>query len=332
MNDSSPLLEVKDLEFSFTVGGGLLVGGQRRVKVVDRVSFSLARGETLGLVGESGSGKTTVARAILRALRPSGGSVRLNVGGESHDLARLSERRLRPLRRHMQMVFQDPHSSLNARMTARDIIAEPLQCLGGALSRAEIDERVREIAGKCRLNLEHLRRFPHAFSGGQRQRIGIARALILYPEIVVCDESVAALDVSTQADILNLLAELQDEMGTSYLFISHDLAVVAHLSDRVAVLYAGALMELASAKKIFAAPRHPYTRVLMSAIPSIEKSHQFRPIKLPGEIPSPGALPSGCRFNTRCPRVRDRCRIEVPVWRELENNHRIACHFPEETS
>ena len=330
MSEIRPLLEVENLEVSFVVGGKLFGGGGKRVKVVDKVSFSLPRGETMGLVGESGSGKTTIARAVLRAMDPDDGSARLHVNGEAHDLVRLSQSRLRPLRRHMQMVFQDPHSSLNARMTARDIIAEPLECLGGRISRAEIDERVREMADKCRLNLEHLRRFPHAFSGGQRQRIGIARALILRPELVVCDESVAALDVSTQADILNLLAELQDEFGASYLFISHDLAVVERLSTRVAVLYAGAMMESAPTRRIFAAPRHPYTRALMSAIPTIGADRPFQPIKLPGEIPALGALPSGCRFHTRCPRARERCAKEAPLLREMGSQHWAACHFPEE--
>lgn len=330
MSETRPLLEVENLEVSFAIGGGFFGGAGKRAKVVDKVSFSLPRGETLGLVGESGSGKTTVARAVLRALDPDGGSVRLHINGGTHDLARLSQSRLRPLRRHMQMVFQDPHSSLSARMTARDIIAEPLECLGGRLSRAEIDERVREMADKCRLNLEHLRRFPHAFSGGQRQRIGIARALILRPELVVCDESVAALDVSTQADILNLLAELQDEFGASYLFISHDLAVVERLSTRVAVLYAGAMMELAPARKIFSVPRHPYTRALMSAIPIINAERPFQPIKLSGEIPAPGTMLSGCRFHTRCPRARERCAKEAPLWRKMGSDHWAACHFPEE--
>jgi peptide/nickel transport system ATP-binding protein len=228
----------------------------------------------------------------------------------------------------MQLIFQDPYASLNPRMTVRDIIAEPLECQNN-LSREAIDEQIREIAALCKLNVEHLRRFPHAFSGGQRQRICIARALISRPEFVVCDESVSALDVSIQAEVINLLMDLQEKLGLTYLFIAHDLSVVAQISSSVAVLYVGKFVELAPTQKLFFSPRHPYTRALMSAVPKVDRRLPFNPIKLEGEIPNPADPPSGCRFHTRCPHATDICRTKPPQWRPIEVDHMVACHHAE---
>ena len=328
---ANPLIEVENLKVHFPVGatGPLFRRSDLVVKAVDDVSFIIERGGTLGLVGESGSGKTTAGRAILRAIAPTDGVIRFHLGGEAIDVTALETTALRGFRRHMQLIFQDPYTSLNPRMTVRDIIAEPLeiQRLG---SRAEIDERVRAIAAKCKLNIEHLRRFPHAFSGGQRQRIGIARALVASPQFIVCDESVSALDVSIQAEIVNLLLDLQEEFGLTYLFIAHDLSIVAQVATTVAVMYVGRLVEMAPTRKVFFAPKHPYTRALLSAVPTVDSRTRFDPIKLVGEIPNPTDLPTGCRFNTRCPFVRDRCRVDEPEWRPLEPDHYVACHFAEE--
>ena len=323
-----PLVKIEDLEVHFPIRGkGLFGGAAGLVKAVDGVSFDIRKGETVGLVGESGSGKTTIGRAVLRAVEPTAGRITYQLDGDEIDLASLRSSQLRRFRRHMQLIFQDPYSSLNPRMTVRDIIAEPLEALGLAGSRAEIDDRVREVAARCKLNVEHLRRFPHAFSGGQRQRICIARALVCHPEFIVCDEAVSALDVSIQADVLNLLADLQQEMGLAYLFIAHDLSVVAHISHRVAVMYVGQIVELSSSRRMFENPLHPYTRALLSAIPHVAEDQDFRPEKLEGEIPNPAALPSGCRFHTRCRFASDRCKNEMPEWREMEEEHFVACHF-----
>ena len=326
-----PLVEIRDLKVYFGVRGKRMLQKARGyVRAVDDVTLTVRRGETLGLVGESGSGKTTLGRAVLRALPVTAGGIRFHLEDGPVDVLALSGRELRRFRRHMQLIFQDPYASLDPRMTVRDIIAEPLEAPGHLRDKREVDERVREIAARCRLNLEFLRRFPHAFSGGQRQRIGIARALVADPEFVVCDEAVSALDVSIQADILNLLMDLQEELGTTYLFITHDLSVVAQISDRVAVLYLGRLMELGPTAEIFARPMHPYTRALLSAIPRVEAEHRFAPVKLRGEIPDPAHPPQGCRFSTRCPFARERCREEVPAFRELARDHFAACHFAEE--
>jgi len=323
------ILSVQDLKVYFGLGGRSLGGGRRSaIKAVDGVTFSIRKGETLGLVGESGSGKTTVGRAILRAVNPTSGDVTLTVGGKETNIATLSRKELKGFRRHMQLIFQDPYSSLNPRMTVRDIIAEPLECQNYG-SRAEIDDRVRDVAGRCKLNVEYLRRFPHAFSGGQRQRICIARALVANPEFIVCDESVSALDVSIQAEIINLLMDLQVELGLTYLFIAHDLSVVAQISSRVAVMYVGRLVEFASTGKLFDSPKHPYTKALLSAIPFVDPDQEFDPIRLDGEIPNPGNLPTGCRFHTRCPFAREKCRREEPLWREIDTEHMVACHFAE---
>ena len=324
-----PLIEVDGLKVHFPLyNKGLLRRVAGHVKAVDGVSFRLNRGETLGLVGESGSGKTTIGRALLRALDPTAGSIRFHHNGEAVQLDTLTGSDLKSFRRHMQLIFQDPYASLNPRMTVRDIIAEPLECLGG-MPRPEIDAKIRDIAALCKLNLEHLRRFPHAFSGGQRQRICIARALVARPDFVVCDESVSALDVSIQAEVINLLMDLQAQLGLTYLFIAHDLSVVAQISTAVAVLYVGRLVEMAPTEKLFFSPRHPYTRALMSAVPTIDRSHPFEPIKLTGEIPNPTNPPSGCRFHTRCPYATAVCRSKTPQWRTIEADHQVACHHAE---
>ncbi len=352
------LIEVKNLSVHFPIRKKRLFGADvQTLRAVDDVSFTIHRGETVGLVGESGSGKTTVGRAILRAIDPTAGEVifhRKNKGdvdlaqAEGEDLRKLrrkmnmafSEGRvsvhslagdlLRAFRPEMSLVFQDPYSSLNPRMTVRDIIAEPLVASGQMTDRDKIDARVREIAARCKLNLEHLRRFPHAFSGGQRQRICIARALVSKPKFVVCDESVSALDVSIQAEIVNLLKDLQEEMGVAFLFIAHDLSVVAQMSHRVAVMYVGKFVEYAPTEQLFFAPRHPYTHALLSAIPVADPDASFTPIRLEGEIPNPLDAPSGCRFRTRCAYAREECGVRAPDWREVAPDHYVACHFAEE--
>jgi oligopeptide/dipeptide ABC transporter ATP-binding protein len=270
-----------------------------------------------------------LGRAILRAVPISSGKITFDDANVRYDVGSLPKKELKNYRKLAQLIFQDPYAALSPRMTVRDIIAEPLEVMKLTKSREETDERVRDIAVKCRLNLEHLRRFPHAFSGGQRQRISIARSLVCNPDFVVADESVAALDVSIQADILNLLQSLQDELGITFLFISHDLSVVAHICDHVAVMYLGSLVESAPARKLFASPRHPYTKALLSAIPSLDPNERTKVQKLEGEIPSPVNPPPGCRFHTRCPMVEARCRSEIPEWRELSAGHSVACHFSE---
>ena len=328
--ERQPLLQVQDLKVHFPIRAGWLGRVHGYVKAVDGVSFTIHKGETLGLVGESGSGKTTTGRSILRAIPPTAGRVLFHVDGQTVDVTALRGRELRNFRRHMQMIFQDPYASLNPRMTVRDIIAEPLVANGMMRDKREIDKRVRETAALCQLSLEHLRRFPHAFSGGQRQRIGIARALVANPEFIVCDETVSALDVSIQAEILNLLMDLQEELGVAYLFIAHDLSVVAHISDRVAVMYLGQIVELAPTKQLFYTPKHPYTEALLSAIPEVDPDQTMRHIPLEGEIPNPANPPAGCRFHTRCPYVADICRTQPPAWQEVAPAHFVACHFAEE--
>ena len=330
---AAPLVEIAGLEVHFPIQSrGLFRRVVGRIHAVDGIDLTILRGETLGLVGESGSGKTTLGRAILRAVPVTGGALRFFTADGPVDLLALRGEALRQFRRHMQLVFQDPYASLDPRMTVRDIIAEPLEAPGLVKSRAEADERVREIAARCRVNIEYLRRFPHAFSGGQRQRIGIARALVAHPEFVVCDEAVSALDVSIQADILNLLMDLQDELGTTYLFITHDLSVVGQIANRVAVMYLGRIVELAPTAELFRRPLHPYTRALFSAIPTLDGRTRAKGVLVGGEIPDPASPPPGCRFHTRCPFARDRCREEVPALRELAPDHRAACHFAEEVS
>jgi peptide/nickel transport system ATP-binding protein len=330
MTVKDQLLSVEDLKVYFPITTrGVFRQETGYVRAVDGVSFTIYEGETLGLVGESGSGKTTIGRAILRALDITEGKMTFNLDGEIIDLSGIKGKDLRNFRQHMQLIFQDPYSSLNPRMTVRDIIAEPLVA-NKLVPSKDVDRMVQETAKLCKLNIEHLRRFPHAFSGGQRQRICIARALVSHPKFVVCDESVSALDVSIQAEILNLLMDLQSELGLTYLFIAHDLSVVAHISDRVAVMYVGQFLEFASFEELFTNPKHPYTEALLSAIPEVDPDVEMKPVSLQGEIPNPANPPSGCRFHTRCLYAEDKCRLEVPVWREIEPEHFVACHFADE--
>ena len=289
-------------------------------------------GSEMCIRDRSGSGKTTLGRAILKAVPISSGKILFDDGKVSYDLGKISHTDLKNYRKLAQLIFQDPYAALSPRMTVRDIIAEPLEVMEITKSREETDERVREIASKCRLNLEHLRRFPHAFSGGQRQRISIARTLVCNPDFVVADESVAALDVSIQADILNLLKSLQSQLGLTFMFISHDLSVVAHICDHVAVMYLGTLVESAPTRELFSNPHHPYTKALLSSIPSLDPDDIKKAQKLEGEIPSPTNPPSGCKFHTRCIFAEDQCRREVPEWREISQNHAVACHFAEKLS
>lgn len=323
------LLKVENLDVHFPVREGVFNRVVGEIRAVDDVSFSLRHGETLGLVGESGAGKTTIGRAILRAIDPTGGKILFDADDQQVDMAELSGKELRKFRPNVQLIFQDPYSSLNPRMTVRAIIAEPLVASGLA-KNMDVEERVREVAALCKLSDEHLSRYPHAFSGGQRQRIGIARALVASPKFVVADESVSALDVSIQAEILNLLKDLQDQLDLAILFIAHDLSVVAYISDSVAVLYLGQIVELAPTEALFSAPRHPYTAALLSAIPDIDPDAESRAVKLEGEIPSHGNVPSGCRFHTRCVYAVDQCRTEEPEYREITSGHWVRCHLADD--
>lgn len=320
-----PLITAENLSVHYPLRGGL-IGPKPFVRAVENVSLEIAPGSFFGLVGESGSGKTTLGRAMLRAAPISKGDVRFDDGDVAYSLKELGKNDLKDYRKRAQLIFQDPYAALSPRMTVRDIIAEPLEVMGLTKSRAETDDRVREIAAKCRLNVEHLRRFPHAFSGGQRQRISIARALVSGPKFIVADESVAALDVSIQADVLNLLKSIQQDMGLTFLFISHDLSVVAHVCDHVAVMYLGRLVETAPTRTLFSNPRHPYTKALLSAIPSLDPDDRGKAQKLEGEIPSPTNPPPGCKFQTRCPVAIDRCRVEEPVLESAGAEHNVACH------
>lgn len=324
MNDNL-IISAHKLSVDFQLSGGFLKK-KRFLRAVNNVNLEIPKGSFFGLVGESGSGKTTLGRALLKAVPISDGTVHYSDGAREYSLRDLSKSDLKAYRKCAQLIFQDPYAALSPRMTVRDIIAEPLEVMGITKSRKETDERVREIADKCRLNLEHLRRFPHAFSGGQRQRISIARALVSNPRLVVADESVAALDVSIQADILNLLKDLQNELGLTYLFISHDLSVVAHICDHVAVMYLGRLVETAPTRELFKKPRHPYTKALLSAIPSLNPDHQGEAEKLEGEIPSPLNPPPGCKFNTRCRFAIDICHNEEPELECSSQEHNVACH------
>ena len=319
---SAPLLEVNDLKKHFRVGGGLL-RPRAFVYAVDGVSFTIARGETLALVGESGCGKSTVGRAILRLFDITAGQVVLD-GRRIDDLSAAT---LRPLRRRVQVVFQDPFSSLNPRMRVRDILAEPIRNFGLASSARDMDARIAKLMDQVRLPRDAIHRWPHEFSGGQRQRIGIARALAAEPDLIVCDEAVSALDVSVKAQIVNLLQDIQQELGLALLFISHDLAIVEHMTHRVAVMYLGKIVEVAPKRAIFAAPRHPYTKALLSAVPVPEPGAARERIILKGDVPSPINPPKGCRLHTRCPYAFDRCRSEEPPLRPTEHGHLAACHL-----
>ncbi len=317
------LLEVHDLKKHFPVRGGLFGITSGYVYAVDGVSFDIAKGETLSLVGESGCGKSTVGKAILRLYPVTAGEVFL--GGDRID--NLPVGKLRPLRRRIQVVFQDPFSSLNPRQRVRDIIAEPIINFGLAHGSSELDDRVGELMDKVRLPRDAMRRYPHEFSGGQRQRIGIARALAPGSDLIICDEAVSALDVSVKAQIVNLLSDLQDELGLALLFISHDLAIVEHLTHRVAVMYLGKIVELADRRTLFATPHHPYTRALLSAVPVPDPTAPRNRIILHGDVPSPINPPTGCRFHTRCPFVFDRCRAEEPLLRKVSTGQVSACHL-----
>ena len=325
------VLEVDNLSKEFPIKSGLLQRETGRVRAVQDVSFTIGRGETLALVGESGCGKTTVSRCILRALPPTRGTIRFShTPGSSIDMAPLSRRALRPLRRHIQMIFQDPYASLNPRMMVGDIIAEPL--LVNGVPAAQRQARVRELLDLVGLPAAARTRFPHAFSGGQRQRIGIARALALDPSLVVADEPVSALDVSVQAQIINLLLDLQDRLGLSMLFVAHDLGVVRHVSDRVAVMYVGRIVETAPTTALYSTPRHPYTEALLAAVPKADPALRDQVSAPKGEIADPANPPRGCAFHPRCPYAVDRCRSELPQLQEIAPAHWSACHRAAELS
>jgi oligopeptide/dipeptide ABC transporter ATP-binding protein len=319
----APLLEVRDLVKHFHVGGGLFGGPAGVVRALDGVSFAIRRGETLGLVGESGCGKTTTGRCILQLERPTSGQIVF----EGRDLTVLDEDELRPIRRKMQVIFQDPYSSLNPRMTVGQIIAEPIAVHGIVRERRRRTQRVQELLSHVGLLAQHADRYPHQLSGGQRQRVGIARALAVEPALIVCDEPVSALDVSIQAQIINLLEDLQAQFGLTYLFVAHDLSVVRHISDRVAVMYLGKIVEITDRKSLYDAPLHPYTKALLSAVPIPDPAleAQRERVVLGGEVPSALNPPPGCVFHPRCPIAVDRCRVDVPELREIRPGHRAAC-------
>lgn len=323
------VLRIKNLKKYFPIERGLLRRVVGHVRAVDDVSLSIDSGKTLGLVGESGCGKTTLGRSIVRAIEPTEGSVEMTVDGETVDLTTLGSRTLRNFRRNIQMVFQDPYSSLDPRKTVLDIVGEPLRIHNISRGR-ELETRVSELLEVVGLDLRHLKRYPHAFSGGQRQRIGIARALALNPKVIICDEAVSALDVSVQAQVINLLEDLQAEFGIAYLFIAHDLSVVEHISDDVMVMYVGKVVETASSDELFANPQHPYTEALMSAVPIADPKRKLQEISLDGEVADPAAPPSGCYFHPRCRYAQDRCRTEAPELRQVSDGHMAACHFSEE--
>jgi peptide/nickel transport system ATP-binding protein len=321
-----PLVELQHLTKHFAVKQGVFAQGKGVVHAVEDVSLTVNKGETLGIVGESGCGKSTTARLMVRLLEPTAGTVRF----EGEDISRISQRRLRPLRREMQIIFQDPYSSLNPRKTIGQIIGEPF-----AIHRTEQDikARVQELIARVGLNPEHYNRYPHEFSGGQRQRIGVARAFALQPKLIVCDEPVSALDVSVQAQILNLLKSLQREFDLTYVFISHDLSVIRQISDRIAVMYLGRVVEIGSSEQIYEHPRHPYTAALLSAVPrsGANGATTRQRIVLGGDVPSPVNPPGACVFHPRCPRFqRGRCDVEMPLLQQFEGDHQAACHYPVE--
>jgi oligopeptide transport system ATP-binding protein len=326
MSNNNVLLDVKNLKMYFPITQGIII--QRHIgdiKAVDGITFSIKTGETMGLVGESGCGKSTTGRAILQLYRPTAGNV--NFKGE--ELTQLKGEALRRMRREMQMIFQDPYASLNPRMTVGNIVGEPLEVHSIYSSKAERRDRVQELLRVVGLNPYFVNRYPHEFSGGQRQRIGVARALAVNPEFIVCDEPISALDVSIQAQIINMLEDLQAEFGLTYLFIAHDLSVVRHISDRIAVMYLGKLAELADRDELYQNPLHPYTQALLSAVPIpdpvIEEKRQR--IILEGDVPSPANPPKGCNFSTRCPRVMDVCHEVDPEFKDVGDGHWVACHL-----
>ena len=322
MRAAAPMLEVRDLKKHFPVRKGLFGRVSGQVYAVDGVTFTINAGETLGLVGESGCGKTTVGRTVLRLLDPTHGSIRL----DGDDITALGNRELRPYRRRMQIIFQDPFSSLDPRMSAGDIVGELLDVHGVARG-AERRQRVAALFDRVGLRADQLSNYPHEFSGGQRQRLSIARALSLNPELIICDEPVSALDVSIQAQVINLLMDLQAEFGLSYLFIAHDLAVVEHISDRVAVMYLGRIVEFADKRTLFENPQHPYTESLLAAVPVPDPTRSRSKRLLQGDVPSPVNRPSGCHFHTRCPYATAQCREEAPVLKTIAEGHEVACHL-----
>jgi len=327
--EKTPLLKVRNLKKYFPVTGGFFQNKIGDVKAVDDVSFEIFRGETLGLVGETGCGKTTVGRTLLRLYEPTAGKITF----DDTDLISLGESDLRHIRRQMQMIFQDPYASLNPRMTVGSIVGAPLD-VHTKMSKMEKHDRIQDLLDIVGLNPDFVNRYPHEFSGGQRQRIGIARALALEPDLIVCDEPISSLDVSIQAQVVNLLEELQKKLGLTYLFIAHDLSMVRHISDRMAVMYLGKIMELADRDEIYLNSLHPYTQALMSAvpIPDPDLAAAHKRVIIDGDIPNPKNPPVGCNFNTRCPIAKDQCFSEEPEYREIKKNHWVACHFAEETA
>lgn len=326
---TTPLLQIRNLKKYFPIEKGIFRRIEGWVKAVDDVNLTLYPGETMGLVGESGCGKTTLGRCAIRAISASEGEVLLHVAGEEIAIQNLERKALRSIRRHMQMVFQDPFASLDPRKTVLDIVGEPLRIQKMGDNR-EIELRVRELMELVGLDVKYLKRYPHAFSGGQRQRIGIARAISLHPSLIVCDEPVSALDVSVQAQILNLLQDLQREFSLTYLFVAHDLSVIRHICSSVAVMYLGKIVEQAPTDDLFRSPGHPYTEALLSAIPEPDPEVGFQEILLEGDVPSPANPPSGCSFHTRCAYAETVCSQEEPPWREIAQGHFSACHFATE--
>jgi oligopeptide transport system ATP-binding protein len=322
MSETKPLLEARRLVKYYPIRGGVFMKEIAAVKAVDDVSLTIHKGETLGLVGESGCGKSTLGRAIMRLEEPTSGEVWY----DGDNILTYDGQRLRALRKQMQIIFQDPFSSLNPRKPVAAIVGEPL-LIHGWKNRRKREARVLELLEVVGLSKDHMRRYPHMFSGGQRQRIGVARALALNPDLVVCDEAVSALDVSIQAQVLNLLKDLQEDFGLTYLFISHDLHVVEHISDRVAVMYLGKIVEVASSRAIYGTPLHPYTQALLSASPMPDPQRQHKRVLLKGDVPSPINPPSGCRFHTRCPYAEPVCTEKEPELREIRDDHQAACHF-----
>ena len=327
LENSDVLLSVSGLKKYYPITGGLLKTHVNDVKAVDGISFAIKKGETLGLVGESGCGKSTAGRSILHLNKPTDGDIKFNLDGQMVDV---NQRTIKKLRRHMQIVFQDPYSSLDPRMRVDQIIEEPLKAYG--MKKDERKKRVAELLEAVGLGKSYMKRFPHEFSGGQRQRIGIARALALKPSLVICDEPVSALDVSVQAQVINLLKDLQDQFGLTYLFIAHDLSVVQYVSDRIAVMYLGKIVEIASSSELFLAPKHPYTEALLSAIPLPAVDYDREQIILEGDVPSPANPPSGCHFHTRCPYRQEICSQKEPSLQNINDGHQVACHFARELS
>ncbi len=320
--DGDLILQLTNVKKHFNIGGGMLRGRPLVIHAVDDVSFSIRKGETLGLVGESGCGKTTLGQTIVRLYEPTAGSIKF----KGDEIGKLGGKQMRPYRRYLQMIFQDPSASLDPRMTVSSVIAEPLNVAKWG-SKKDRSDRVRELLKEVGLNSYFANRYPHEFSGGQRQRIGIARALALSPELVVCDEPVSALDVSIQAQVLNLMKQLQEQYNLTYLFIAHNLAVVAHIADRIGVMYLGKLVEIGDARTITENPKHPYTKALISAIPIASPGRSRERIILQGDVPSPANPPTGCRFHPRCPIAQPNCSIQEPLLEEKEVNHFVACHY-----